>query len=486
MIGSSEWQLVGGKKHSAKKGSSGPSISQESGQEAVLSPAVGWGVSEPAPTSDEVKKSSKRRGSGLKQRSEDEVKEWVMDALHKESAEIQQTAFYARLIEVAAPVLDRLLRQSHHHDSTPSHVCSLLVNTRVLSEPAVPSPADAGSGEPHPNGRAWERRGQDSDAPEVHTVGPSTARLPSLQPGPSTANVSIDQVTQPLDTGRGSFGGHGATARGASDMIGTHQEPRQGPLPSCSRLGHCLPSCATLDHSHTCAPSAESQADPLPQGDLALANPGCPPGRDVQVHSGLPLGTPTPSCPPLPRPYPALVIYGVGNFQASPVSRSQMALALRLAADLGAPSGSLEFYDPALTSLESDVLRRLGVVPLGENEECRRRADRVTLFYMPHCEARLYDNLLSANWSHDQLCRLVILGNSFRRYQERWDVKPSPPPPRPDRLLQVEPFVVEVPVSCQGFGGVGAFNELSFHHFDGASVPLDTDTVFWGRCEIDS
>lgn len=49
--------------------------------------------------------------------------------------------------------------------------------------------------------------------------------------------------------------------------------------------------------------------------------------------------------------------------------------------------------------------------------------NRPTLFYMPHCEEWMYDNVLAANWGSEQLRRVAILGNSFRNYYDRLVVR---------------------------------------------------------------
>ena len=38
---------------------------------------------------------------------------------------------------------------------------------------------------------------------------------------------------------------------------------------------------------------------------------------------------------------------------------------------------------------------------------------------MPHCGVAMYNNLLWANWSIQDLCKVAILGNSFQSYMER-------------------------------------------------------------------
>lgn len=68
------------------------------------------------------------------------------------------------------------------------------------------------------------------------------------------------------------------------------------------------------------------------------------------------------------------------------------------------------------------------------NEGGARRVSEPTFFYLPHCEGVLCDALLGANWSPPVgdsnggsngggggggLPSVVILGNSFRTYQDR-------------------------------------------------------------------
>lgn len=50
---------------------------------------------------------------------------------------------------------------------------------------------------------------------------------------------------------------------------------------------------------------------------------------------------------------------------------------------------------------------------------CRRRVQTCTLFYMPHCGKAMYNNLLWANWSPQNLSQVALIGNSFQSYMER-------------------------------------------------------------------
>lgn len=77
-------------------------------------------------------------------------------------------------------------------------------------------------------------------------------------------------------------------------------------------------------------------------------------------------------------------------------------------------------YDPALSEVDHQAIQQLGCDIIGVNEEGMRTAERPTLFYMPHCEEWMYDNVLAANWGAEHLGRVAILGNSFSNYYDRF------------------------------------------------------------------
>lgn len=66
----------------------------------------------------------------------------------------------------------------------------------------------------------------------------------------------------------------------------------------------------------------------------------------------------------------------------------------------------------------------LGMSVIPENESGRRRVGAteggVSLFYLAHCESHICEALLDANWEEGAIRRLVLLGNSFATYQDRW------------------------------------------------------------------
>ncbi len=155
-----------------------------------------------------------------------------------------------------------------------------------------------------------------------------------------------------------------------------------------------------------------------------------------------------------------LVCYGVGNFSTSYIARYQLALCLHLGKLLHIDSACMYFFDPLFTESEKQTLGLLGASVLTKNEEGKRKVEKTTLFYMPHCGKALYNNLLWANWSMDRLQNLVIIGNSFEHITLS----------TPDRILQIEaeyikrcqPIIIEFPIPNK-FEHSDIFNDTSVH-----------------------
>lgn len=162
-----------------------------------------------------------------------------------------------------------------------------------------------------------------------------------------------------------------------------------------------------------------------------------------------------------------LVVFGVGSIADSEVSRCQIALAMLLKQKYESLFNKVLVYDPVLSDLEFRVLTTLGCAPICHDENGSRRVHVPTVFYMPHCEVGLYNNVLLANlepWSC--LSQVLILGNSFHKYQERWSVFPQPMSPRPDCLLELQKkHVKEYIVDPVNFPLGSAFNDMSWHFF---------------------
>lgn len=167
-----------------------------------------------------------------------------------------------------------------------------------------------------------------------------------------------------------------------------------------------------------------------------------------------------------------LSLLGVGSFESSPAARLQLALAALLRRDFLPDAASADLFDPVLSAVECAAAAELGFSVPSLDDGCRRRVEEPTLFYMPHCEASLYDALLAANWdSPAQLRRVCVLGNSFRRYALQAEYNRSDPVAKATHVLAAGRFACE-----EWVGEMGdlddedwfscAFNETSCHFFE--------------------
>ena len=106
--------------------------------------------------------------------------------------------------------------------------------------------------------------------------------------------------------------------------------------------------------------------------------------------------------------YSRMVILGLGSPTRSAVSRFQLALALVLAQHLRIDAEDIDLYDPVFTPVDVATLRakRVGTVldRAAADAACgpdAAPARASTFWYMPHCEAALYENVLRANGGGD-------------------------------------------------------------------------------------
>jgi hypothetical protein len=112
----------------------------------------------------------------------------------------------------------------------------------------------------------------------------------------------------------------------------------------------------------------------------------------------------------------SLRCYGLGSPTRSLNSRYQAAL-IPIILGLIAPKATVEIFDPIFDDSDCEVLQALGCVVLEEEYAMQHCLDSDAangmFFYMPHCDADLYNSVLDAHWSADSLERLAVLGNSF-------------------------------------------------------------------------
>ena len=122
--------------------------------------------------------------------------------------------------------------------------------------------------------------------------------------------------------------------------------------------------------------------------------------------------------------YSRMVILGLGSPTRSAVSRFQLALALVLARHLRIDAEDVDLYDPVFTPVDVATLRakRVGTVldRAAADAACgpdAAPARAATFWYMPHCEAALYENVLRANGGGDDGAGrdIAVVGATARR-----------------------------------------------------------------------
>lgn len=168
-----------------------------------------------------------------------------------------------------------------------------------------------------------------------------------------------------------------------------------------------------------------------------------------------------------------IVCYGLGNFSVSYIAKYQLAFLLLITEELDVPISDCHLFDPKFNKEEKLTLQTLGLSIIQENEVGKRKCNRKTLFYMPHCGKALYNNLLWTNWGLG-LEELVIIGNSFSRMVD------NTPKRILDKtghyILKVQPYVTEteLPVTDK-FEDV--FNDTVIHTFNELKTKIQEE--FW-------
>ncbi|XP_031283911.1 protein SENSITIVITY TO RED LIGHT REDUCED 1-like [Pistacia vera] len=160
-----------------------------------------------------------------------------------------------------------------------------------------------------------------------------------------------------------------------------------------------------------------------------------------------------------------MVIYGIGSIELYEPPRLQLSLAILMKRKFSWV-GDIEIFDPILSATEARVLEALGCSVLSVNEQGRRCAMKPTLFFMPHCEAELYNNLLQANWGA-MLKHMVVFGNSFEMYHQHvTEFKSSTIVNTAKHVLAVRRFSNEFGIDVISDDYFAAFHDSGWHFFN--------------------
>lgn len=89
----------------------------------------------------------------------------------------------------------------------------------------------------------------------------------------------------------------------------------------------------------------------------------------------------------------------------------QLSLVILVCERLGVCHEQCYFFDPCHTKEERGILSHLQFKMLRDSDQGKLQVRRMTLFYMPHGDWDLADNLIAANWC--SLWKVAVLGNRF-------------------------------------------------------------------------
>ncbi|CAN6249919.1 unnamed protein product [Urochloa humidicola] len=154
-----------------------------------------------------------------------------------------------------------------------------------------------------------------------------------------------------------------------------------------------------------------------------------------------------------------VVAYGLGGAQYSWAPRFRLAVLLLLRDAFPDAIGAVEVVCPTASSVERRAMEDLGYVVTASVHQCRP-VHEPTLIFMPYAD-RVFENLLTLNWSADQLSKIVLLGNSFSGMvkmlelsmskQEKFGVTEQREKVR--RVMAIQQYVREIEL-CSEIGGL--------------------------------
>lgn len=164
-----------------------------------------------------------------------------------------------------------------------------------------------------------------------------------------------------------------------------------------------------------------------------------------------------------------MIIYGIGSIEAYENPRLQLSIALLMKEKFDW-IGEIEVFDPVISSTESRVINTLGCSVIPINEQGKRQALKPTLFFMPHCDLSLYENLLQTNWNPRMLSNIALFGNSFKAYEElASDFKSLSTHLKGRHVLAARKYTEEFDVEIVTDDYFRAFNGSSWHFFSFSS-----------------
>ncbi|KAJ6630662.1 SRR1-domain-containing protein, partial [Mycena sp. CBHHK59/15] len=115
-----------------------------------------------------------------------------------------------------------------------------------------------------------------------------------------------------------------------------------------------------------------------------------------------------------------ILCLGLGSPSTSPNSRAQLGFLLEICEFLSIGTVNVSVYDPVFSEEDNALFEQLHIRILPENKDGRYPLEVPTILWMPHCDMDLYENLLRANWSREQLSRVILISNRLGDYVDRY------------------------------------------------------------------
>ncbi|KAK3043036.1 hypothetical protein RJ639_002604 [Escallonia herrerae] len=175
-----------------------------------------------------------------------------------------------------------------------------------------------------------------------------------------------------------------------------------------------------------------------------------------------------------------MVIYALGSMEFSFDSQYQLAIAILLRQDFAEWIGGIEVFDPRLSPADIIVLKELGCEVLLINEECQRKVNGPTLFFMPYAVICLVGNLLGSNWCPSQINQMIVLTNRMS------DTVPMLKRSKIYKdtlgyMKAISKYAKEVEINANyGPGVANVFYDFAWHFYD-VDPLVDMDMLLCGK-----
>ncbi|KAF9264732.1 hypothetical protein L218DRAFT_200346 [Marasmius fiardii PR-910] len=182
-----------------------------------------------------------------------------------------------------------------------------------------------------------------------------------------------------------------------------------------------------------------------------------------------------------------IICLGLGSPSLSPISRAQYSFLLNLcnssrlcvrflvsvnsswrpllATGMGGPlahicskkPSNISLYDPVFSDEDCGLFEVHGLSvssAFTNGAVIEEDTAKPTIYFMPHCDVDLYEQVLKANWSENRIRNLVLIGNRLEDYVER-ELKVKAP-----HILRIVPTLTSKPLPlCQPWPA--AFNNTA-------------------------